>query len=457
MFTDLKPYPEYAESGVTWLGPFPVHWNVRRAKYLFRDIDVRSKTGHQQQLSVSHLTGVSPRSTKTVTMFKAVSYVGHKTCLAGDLVVNTMWAWMGALGIAREAGIVSPAYNVYRPLRTCGVNVEFVAVLFRTPAYIAYFRSHSTGLRPSRLRFYPDELLATPALLPPWDEQAAIVKYLGHANLRIDRAIAAKRKLIALLEAQKQAVMNQAVTRGLDPNVPLKDPGIPSLGQIPAPWQVARIKDAFRCLNALRVPLSSEQRGAMVSRQFDYYGASGVIDKVDNYLFDEPLILLAEDGANLVSRNLPLAILARGRYWVNNHAHILRPKSGIVEYLAHRLELVDYRPWISGAAQPKLTRDRFMSIPIAVPPLEEQNSIIAFLKSEAAPSDFVISRANREIELLREFRTRLTADVVTGQLDIRAAASRLPELDPADLVSDAGPDEDDLDADLAASFEEVDA
>ena len=293
---------------------------------------------------------------------------------------------------------------------------------------------------------------------PPLEEQAAIVKYLGHANARIDRAIAAKRKLIALLDEQKQAIINQAVTRGLDPNVPMKDSGIPWLGPIPAPWQVARIKDAFRCLNALRVPLSSEQRGAMVSRQFDYYGASGVIDKVDNYLFDEPLILLAEDGANLVSRNLPLAILARGRYWVNNHAHILRPKSGSVEFLAHRLELVDYRPWISGAAQPKLTRDRFMSIPIAVPPLEEQNSIVAFLKSEAAPSDFVISRANREIELLREFRTRLTADVVTGQLDVREAAARLPELDPDDLVSDdVGTDEQDLDTELAENLEEVDA
>ena len=141
---------------------------------------------------------------------------------------------------------------------------------------------------------------------------------------------------------------------GLDPTVPLKPSLFPWLGDIPIHWETSRIKNEFSCLNHRRIPLSSTERGRMTRREFDYYGASGVIDKVDDFLFDDELLLIAEDGANLVLRNLPLAIIARGKFWVNNHAHILKPKRGNVEYLAAVLETLNYRPWITGAAQPKL-------------------------------------------------------------------------------------------------------
>ncbi|MGZ9111929.1 MAG: restriction endonuclease subunit S, partial [Rhodoplanes sp.] len=111
----LKPYPAYKDSGLPWLGQIPAHWEEKRAKYFFREIDERSRKGDEELLSVSHLTGVTPRSQKNVTMFRAESYVGHKLCRPGDVVFNTMWAWMGALGVARAAGIVSPSYAVYRP------------------------------------------------------------------------------------------------------------------------------------------------------------------------------------------------------------------------------------------------------------------------------------------------------------------------------------------------------
>ena len=165
----------------------------------------------------------------------------------------------------------------------------------------------------------------------------------------------------------------------------------------------------------------------MGMRRYDYYGASGVIDKVENYLFDDELLLIAEDGANLVLRNLPLAIIARGKFWVNNHAHILKPRRGNLEYLAVVMEGLNYTPWISGAAQPKLTQDRLMSISIAVPPRLEQDEIIARAKAQTSGLTAAIVRARRQIELVQEYRTRLIADVVTGKLDVREAAARLPE------------------------------
>ena len=165
----------------------------------------------------------------------------------------------------------------------------------------------------------------------------------------------------------------------------------------------------------------------MSVRRYDYYGASGVIDKVDDYLFDDELLLIAEDGANLVLRNLPLAVIARGKFWVNNHAHILKPRRGNLEYLAAVMEGLNYTPWISGAAQPKLTQDRIMNIAIAVPPRSEQDEIIGRVAAQTSPLRSAITRARRRIELLREYRTRLIADVVTGKLDVRETTANLPE------------------------------
>jgi len=262
------------------------------------------------------------------------------------------------------------------------------------------------------------------------------VRFLEWASGRLTRAIRAKRNVIALLQEQKQAIIHRAVTRGLDPSVPLRPSGIPWLGNIPEHWEVSRVKNEFSCLNTRRVPLNSVERGSMASRLYDYYGASGIIDKVDDYIFDDELLLIAEDGANLVLRNLPLVIIARGKFWVNNHAHILKPKRGSIVYLAQLLETLNYSPWISGAAQPKLTQDRLLSITIAVAPVKEQESIVLHTSEKIRPLVTAIGRLEREIDLLREYRIRLVADVVTGKLDVREAAARLPGEAPPDTAED---------------------
>lgn len=290
-----------------------------------------------------------------------------------------------------------------------------------------------------------------PVAIPPPEEQAVIVRFLNWANGRLERAIRVKRKVIALLNEQKQAIIHRAVTRGLDPSVPLKPSGILWLGDIPRHWKLSRIKNEFYCLNSKRVPLNAVERGAMTLRTYDYYGASGVIDKVDNYIFDDELLLIAEDGANLALRNLPLAIIARGKFWVNNHAHILKPKRGNIVYLAYLLETLNYNPWLSGAAQPKLTQERLLSISIAVALPEEQNRIVQQTLEQTQPLVTVISRLEQEIKLLREYRARLVADVVTGKLDVREAAARLPEEAPPSAIEDNA----DLDDEVETIDEEV--
>jgi len=392
-------------------------------------------------------------------MFMAESTVGYKLCRPGDVVINTMWAWMGALGVSPLIGLVSPAYGVYRPLRNMPLLSGFVGHLLRSPYYVSEYVCRSTGIQSSRLRLYPEQLLRIPLVCPPVQEQRLMLRFLAHMDRRVRRYISAKKKLIALLNEQKQAIIHRAVTRGLDSGARFKPSGVDWLRDLPEHWAVSRVKNEFVCLNRRRVPLSAIQRGGMTLRLYDYYGASGVIDKVDEYLFDDELLLIAEDGANLVLRNLPLAIIARGKFWVNNHAHILKPRRGNLEFLAGLMESLSYFPWISGAAQPKLTQDRLLGISIGVPPADEQNKIARWMKVETLPLEHAMARSQKEIELLREYRTRLVADVVTGKLDVREAAARLPdEHDEPEPLDDADASvEDDDEAALDEASEEADA
>lgn len=156
-----------------------------------------------------------------------------------------------------------------------------------------------------------------------------------------------------------------------------------------------------------------------MTKEYPYYGASGVIDHVEDYLFDEPLILVAEDGANLYSRSTPLAFVAAGRYWVNNHAHILKPLDGDVSYWAQVLSSVVFDPWISGSAQPKLTGEKLGSIPLAVLPVSERRAIATFLGRETARIDALIAKVRDAIDRLKELRTALISAAVTGKIDVR--------------------------------------
>jgi len=212
----LDPSVRLKPSGIPWLGDIPQHWEVRRAKYLYREVDERSADGSEELLSVSHLTGVTPRSQKNITMFKAASYAGHKLCRAGDLVVNTMWAWMGALGVSTYAGIISPAYAVYRPYRPeCIVGI-YMDGLLRSRPYVSNIICRSTGLRASRLRLYPEEFFRLPIIQPPAEEQQRIVRAIQGETADLNTAIARLEREIELLREYRTRLVADVVTGKLD-------------------------------------------------------------------------------------------------------------------------------------------------------------------------------------------------------------------------------------------------
>jgi type I restriction enzyme S subunit len=201
-------------SRIDWLGDIPAHWEVERSHWLFNERDERSETGKEEMLTVSHITGVTPRSQKDVNMFEAETTAGYKLCFTGDLVINTLWAWMGAMGTAPVDGIVSPAYNVYTP----GPRLlpAYVDALVRIPVFAQEVTRYSKGVWSSRLRLYPEGFFETFWPVPPIDEQEQIVARIAEERVKIDKLANATERSIGLLKERRSALIAAAVAGQID-------------------------------------------------------------------------------------------------------------------------------------------------------------------------------------------------------------------------------------------------
>lgn len=471
MIDGLKPYPAMKDSGVPWLGEVPGHWEIKRGKAIFRCIDIRSSTGDEELLTVSSDRGVVPRSSATVTMFKAESYIGYKLCWPGDLVINSLWAWGRGLGVSRHHGIVSSAYGVYRLQRSYGDYASYIHELVRSAPFNWELQVRSKGIWVSRLQLTDEAFLGAPFPMPPTEEQAAIVRFLDHADRRIRRYIRAKQKLIKLLEEQKQAIIHQAVTGRIDvrtgqPYPAYKNSGVEWLGEVPAHWEVKRCRYIFREVDK-RSSDGSEQHLSMSQRL-------GLVpsDLVENRtLVSESYaggkVCEVEDLVlNRLKAHLGVFALARHPGVISPDYTVFRPieVSG-VEYFEQVLRSPACRGELRMRAKGivegfwRLYTDDFYEIRLPVPPVQERIEIVDYFVTEMKAVEQTVRQAEKEIALLHEYRTRLVADVVTGKLDVREAAARLPD-EGDELLPDAADDEsapDDPADDLDALPEEAEA
>ena len=242
MSTDLGPYPEMKDSGVPWLGEVPEHWEILPNRAVFNEVKERDRPD-AEMLSVTITKGVirqhallEDSSNKDSSNQDKSAY---KLVRPGDIAYNKMRAWQGALGVSEYQGIVSPAYVVQRPRED--IDPRYIHYLLRTPAFAKEAERWSYGITSDMWSLRPEHFKMIYSCLPSLPEQAAIVRFLDHADRRIRRYIRAKQKLINLLEEQKQAIIHRAVTRGLDPNVRLKPSGVPWLGEVPEHWEVKPI------------------------------------------------------------------------------------------------------------------------------------------------------------------------------------------------------------------------
>ena len=437
LFTNLfKPYPTYKPSGVPWLGDVPAHWELRRTKTVLRE---RKEKGFPNEplLAATQTKGVVRKEqyeNRTVLALKGLHLL--KLVRVGDFVIS-LRSFQGGIEYAREQGIISPAYTILYP-RNPAVHA-YLAWLFKSRTYIENLTLHVTGIRQGQNIDY-SELGRSYLPLPPLPEQRAIVRYLDHAADRIQRYVTAKRKLIALLEEEKQAVVNQAVTRGLDPNVRLKPSGVEWLGDVPAHWKVRPVKRAFTSMD-YGISASASDSGSIRLLTMGHLNDGRVIVPDDGGVdFVAPHLLL-QSGDLLFNRTNSQELVGKVGLFVGYDTPVtfasylvrMRPNpSHEPEYLNMALNGASFmsrarREAILSLHQSNLNPTRFGRIHIALPSKEEQCAILHALQKKTASLGAAIVRARCQIELVEEYRIRLIADVVTGKLDVREAAARLPD------------------------------
>lgn len=440
MITDLKSYPAMKDSGVEWLGEVPKHWEVERGKALFTKIERPVREADEVVTCFRDGTVTLRKNRRTQGFTESLKEIGYQGIRNGDLVIHAMDAFAGATGVADCDGKGTPVYAVCTPQP--GVDAHYHAFLIREMARNQWILALSTGIRERSTDFrfgtYANERVPQ----PPLPEQTAIVRYLDYVGRRVSRLVRAKRKMIALLKEQKQAMIHQAVTRGLDPNVPMKDAGVDWLGQIPAHWEVLRCRYMFteidqRSSTGRETHLSMSQRLGIVPS-----------DMVQSTLKSESYIggkLCKEDDLvlNRLKAHLGVFSVAKQPGLISPDYSVFRMKRPLsMPYCEHVLRSPACRGELRTRAKGivegfwRLYTDDFYDIRLPVPPFEEQDAIMKHLVHISKEIDDTISRAEREIELLGEYRTRLTADVVTGKLDVRDAAADLPDEDSQEAVPD---------------------
>jgi len=452
VIADLQPYPEYKDSEQAWLGRVPQHWPVLPNRALFAEVKDREHPD-EEMLSVTITKGIIRQKALLTDSSKKDSSrqdkSAYKLVQPRDIAYNKMRAWQGAIGASDFRGIISPAYVVMR-LREERDLPRYFHHLYRTPYFAKEAERWSYGITSDMWSLRPEhfKMIYTPQ--PPSEEQAAMVRFLDYANGRLERAIRAKHKVIALLHEQKQAIIHRAVTRGLTPTVPLKPSGIPWLGDIPKHWEVLRAKYLFREVDERSS--SGDEELLSVSHITGVTPRSQkniTMFKAQSYVGHK----LCRPG-DLVVNTMWAWMAALG---VSAHTGIISPAYAV--YRPRNAErivggfidgLLRTRPYVSNiicrstgvrASRLRLYPEEFFRLPIILPPAPEQQQLVQSIATDTAQIKTAITHLEREIELLREYRTRLVADVVTGKLDVRPAARHLPA-EPVE--PEAAPDAEEL-------------
>ncbi|MFE9117248.1 hypothetical protein [Streptomyces sp. NPDC007172] len=419
-----------------WAGNVPSHWRWSRNKELLAESLSVSPEGTEELLSVSHLTGITPRSEKNVTMTAAESLDGYRLVDAGDLVINTMWAWMGALGVSKQAGIVSPAYGVYRPRPNAAFCPGFYDYLYRSTPYVMEMTRLSRGIWSSRLRIYPDVFLSMAIPVPPLEEQRAIADYLDRETSRIDTLIEEQQRLIEMLRERQAAAISGAVARGLNEGVALKDSGLPGAGPVPGHWDVVPLRYTITFQEGPGIMAADfRDDGIPLLRVSSVRTARSTLEGC-NYLDPNEVDrrwshFRVELGDLLISASASMGTVSE----VTEETAGAVPYTGIIRIRPGRMckefirwfvvsgEFIDQVNSLkTGSTIQHFGPTHLAQMRVALPPIDEQLRIAAYLDGEAAKISRLIAESERLIELSKERRDALITAAVTGQIDVREAA-----------------------------------
>ena len=431
----FRQYERYRDNGVAWLGHLPTHWSLKPFWALYRRTKRTGFPG-EQLLSVYRDYGVIRKADRDDNFNNPSEDLStYQLVEPTDLAMNKMKAWQGSLGVSQYRGIVSPAYFVFRSVHDD--NPRYLHYLFRSPPYASAFMTISKGIRINQWDIDPQQLSQLLVPIPPLPEQAAIVDFLDRETGKIDALVQAQRRLIELLREKRQTVISQAVTKGLDPVVPMKGSGVEWLGEVPEHWSVAPLK----CVATL-------QTGVAKGRDFSDRDSVPVpylrVANVQDGYFDLNDISMIELPAQEIARYtlLPGDVLmneggdydklGRGGVWAGqiancvhqNHVFAVRPFGVSSEWLNIITGAEYARFFFMGRSKQStnlasISSTNLMQLPVTIPPRDEQAEILAYLDELVTGLDGLATEANSAIELLQERRAALISAAVTGRIDVR--------------------------------------
>ncbi len=433
----LPRYLSYKAESADWLGDIPNHWDVCKFRHVFTESSEKiDGTIVGVMLSVSGYRGVEIKEYDDENRRRLdEDLIGYRIVRPGQLVVNTMWLNYAGLGVSEHEGYVSPAYRSYDIAE--GFNKRFIHHMMRSESFVRGYTKYLTGIRPNSLQMSRDDLMAFSVLKPPVQEQDAIADFLDRETAKIDALIAEQEKLIALLAEKRQATIFRAVTRGLDPNVPLKDSGVPWLGKVPAHWRVARLSYFARVEN-----------GTTPSRAIQEYWDNGDVPwlasgEVNQFYIESSSEFITKKALNECSlRLLPVGTIVIGMVGqgktrglpgmlklpaaINQNLAAISLGSSLDSDYVLFVMLAAYE-WIResgrGGNQAAMNCEIISALRIPVPAIDEQRNVAHFIKAEIARLDTLRQRADSAITLLKERRAALISAAVTGKIDVRGLAA----------------------------------
>jgi type I restriction enzyme, S subunit len=405
-------YADYYESGVAWLGVIPKTWRVQRFRRLFRESAEKiEREVVGPMLSVSGYRGIEIKEYDDDNRRRTEEeLIGYRIVRPGQLVVNTMWLNYAGLGVSEHEGHVSPAYRSY--WISPDLVAQFIHYLLRSGVYVQGYTQLLTGIRPNSLQMSRDDLMEFPIVLPPRNEQADIARFLDRETASIDALLAEQQRLIQLLKEKRQAVISHAVTKGLNPDVPMKASGVEGLGEVPAHWRTTVIKRFAELQRGHDLTDAERTEGV-----YPVVTSGGISGTHGSFIARGPGVVTGRYGST------GRLYYIEEDFWPHNTSLYVKDfhENG-PRYVWYSLQTVDFAAHSAKAAVPGIDRNDIHVLPVAVPPQEEQHKIVDFLDSTTGRIDALIRQAGQLVDLLEERRTALISAAVTGKIDVRHLA-----------------------------------
>lgn len=452
----LKPYEKYKDTGINLFGKIPMHWNTERVKSEFNMV---KKPNEQKKPTVLSLTqnGIKIRDISQNQGQMAENYEGYNSVSVGDICLNPMDLESGAAATSHYNGVISNAYFTIQPKNSERINTQFYGEYFNMHFKLNIFYPFGKGVgRPEgsggRWTLNRDTFLKFPIIYPPKDEQDQIVRYLNHKLSKINKYIKAKKRENALLIKKKQAIINRAVLKGVDPNAKMKPSGFDCLKQIPNSWRTIRL----RYLGSFQNGVSESGNYFETGTPFVSYGdaykniqlpvyVSGVanstksqqiaysVEKGDIF-FTRTSETAEEIGFSSVClKNIEYAVFSGFLIRFRPYKNVLNEKFSMY-YFRNTMVRNYFVQNINLVIRASLSQTLLKDLPVILPPLRDQQKIVNYIEVNTQAIDKALMAIKKEIELITEYRTRLISDVVTGKVDVRGIAVGDDTEDESDTI-----------------------